>query len=93
MAWIKTIAPRDADKDLREMLIKMRSGFPPEYGTPAKGASGSDESIVESHTLIPGAMYHAFMTMSSLMADELPLERRHHEMIATVVSEANDCHY
>lgn len=93
MAWIKTIRPQDADSELRGVLMKMRTSFPPEYATPAEGASGSDESIVESHTLIPNALYHAFMTMSALMTEELPLERRHHEMIATVVSNANDCHY
>jgi AhpD family alkylhydroperoxidase len=27
------------------------------------------------------------------MAEDLPLERRQHEMIATMVSEINKCHY
>lgn len=93
MAWIKTIKPHEAGQDLQRILMTMRTAFPSEYATPAEKASKSGESIVDSHTLIPDALHHAFMTMSALMKDELPLERRHHEMIATVVSDANDCHY
>ena len=46
-----------------------------------------------SHTLIPQAMHHAFALLAVLMQPGLPLERRHHEMIATVVSAANRCFY
>jgi hypothetical protein len=49
--------------------------------------------IVASHTLIPDALYHAFATFGSLMSPDLPLERRQHEMIATMVSLTNGCHY
>jgi hypothetical protein len=60
---------------------------------PAPKASKSGESIVESHTLIPDAMFHAFSTFGALMSPDLPLERRQHEMIATMVSVVNQCHY
>ncbi len=93
MAWIGTLGPRDADKELRELMAKVRKTFPPEYAAPVDTASHSGESIVESHALIPDALYHGFMTLSSVLDEELPLERKHHEMIATVVSRENDCHY
>jgi alkylhydroperoxidase family enzyme len=48
---------------------------------------------VQSHTLIPDAMFHAFSTFGALMSPDLPLSRAQHEMIATVVSAANSCHY
>ena len=51
------------------------------------------ESIVASHSLIPDALYHAFATFGALMSPDLPLERRQHEMIATMVSVTNRCQY
>jgi hypothetical protein len=93
MAWIKTIKYEEADEKLQEILMRTRMTYPTEYATPAPGASPINESIVDSHTLIPDALHHAFMTFSSLMSPDLPLERRQHEMIATVVSETNDCFY
>lgn len=93
MAWIETVKPKNAGKELREAMIRLRSTFPPEYAGPVAAASSKGESIVESQTLIPDALYHGFMTMSAVMSDKLPLERKHHEMIATVVSKANECHY
>ena len=93
MAWIRTTKPQNADKELLDVLRNLRGTFPPEYSAPVKAASKTDESIVESHSLIPDALFHAFMTMSSVMKEDLPLERRHHEMIATVVSNVNNCHY
>jgi hypothetical protein len=53
------------------------------------GASG----IVASHSLLPDALYHAFSTFGALMSPELPLTRRQHEMITTVVSVTNRCRY
>jgi len=48
---------------------------------------------VASHSLIPEALYHAFATFGVLMSPELPLGRRQQEMITTVVSVTNRCHY
>ena len=93
MAWIKTIPFDKADAKLQETLIKTRSAYPQEYASPAPKASPVNESIVDSHTLIPEALFHAFSTFSAVMSPDLPLERRQHEMIATVVSAANDCFY
>ena len=66
--------------------------YPPEYGNPAIPSPGG-ESIVASHSLIPQALYHAFATFGSLLSPDLPLTRRQHEMITTVVSVTNRCHY
>lgn len=90
MAWIKTIPLPKADGKLLELLQKQRGLYPPEYAAPVEG---HPESIIESHTLIPEAMCHIFSAFGALMSPDLPLERKHHEMIATVVSVANDCHY
>lgn len=93
MAWIKTIPFEEADAPLQKILTETRMNYPEEYATPAPKASEGGESIVDSHTLIPDALFHAFSTFSALMSPELPLERRQHEMIATMVSLENDCFY
>ena len=93
MAWIKTIKLEDAAPDLQKILKKMRMSYPQEYETPAPKASTINESIVDSHTLIPDALFHAFSTYGALLSPELPLGRRQHEMIATMVSVTNDCFY
>lgn len=93
MAWIKTIPFEEADEKLQKMLMDLRAGYPSEYEASASRQTGTDESIIESHTLIPEAMFHAFAEFSVLMSPDLPLERRQHEMIATMVSITNDCFY
>jgi hypothetical protein len=91
MTWITIVRPEEADPSLLELLQKTRALYPPEYEVPVTSLAG--ESIVLSHTLIPAAMHHAFALLAELMRPELPLQRRHHEMIATVVSAANRCFY
>ena len=93
MAWIKTISFAEADEKLQKMLLELRASYPSEYATPAPKASATGESIISSHTLIPEAMFHAFAEFSALMSPDLPLQRRQHEMIATMVSATNRCHY
>ena len=93
MAWIKTIKPKRAGKKLKKLYQDLRESYPIEYAEPATEQTGTDESIIESHTLIPEAMYHAFAEFSVLMSPKLPLKRRQHEMIATMVSVTNECHY
>jgi hypothetical protein len=46
-----------------------------------------------SHSLIPKALYHAFAAFAAVMSPDLPLTRRQHEMITTVVSAVNRCQY
>jgi hypothetical protein len=96
MTWIKTIAMGDADERLLKAMHDQMGLYPKEYAAPVHGTGDSgDEAagIVASHTLIPDALYHAFATFGSLMSPELPLSRRHHEMIATMVSVTNRCVY
>ena len=93
MAWIKTIGPGEADETLQKRMMDLRALYPVEYATPTSEHTGTDESIIESHTLIPDAMFHSFAAYASMMSPDLPLERRQHEMIATMVSAANDCFY
>jgi hypothetical protein len=93
MAWIKTIPLEEAEGKLRELLMKQREMYPVEYAASTAEQTGTEESIVASHTLIPDAMFHAFSTFGALMSPDLPLSRRQHEMIATMVSITNDCFY
>lgn len=93
MAWIKTIPLEEAEGELLELLTKQREMYPVEYQTSTAEQTGTEESIVESHTLIPQALYHAFSTFGALMSPDLPLSRRQHEMITTMVSLTNDCFY
>jgi len=94
MTWIKTISFEEADEKLRKALEAQRELYPIEYATPVHPTpDGESSGIVESHSLIPDALYHAFATFGALMSEELPLTRRQHEMITTVVSVTNRCHY
>ena len=94
MAWIKTIPLDQADEKLRNALESQRDLYPIEYSIPTSADDGNGgESIVTSHSLIPDALYHAFSTFGALMSPDLPLQRRQHEMIATMVSVTNRCHY
>ena len=94
MTWIKTIPMSEADDTLREVMEKQRAVYPQEYAQPVHPTPDGDSSgIVASHTLIPDALYHAFATFGTLMSPELPLTRRQHEMITTLVSVTNRCRY
>jgi hypothetical protein len=94
MTWIKTIPFSEADERLQQLLQQQRALYPIEYATPVHPVgSGETSGIVSSHTLIPDAMFHAFATFGVLMSPDLPLARRQHEMIATMVSVTNRCKY
>ena len=95
MTWIRTIPLSEADEQLRKAIEGQRALYPAEYAAPALGADEGDDTagIVAAHSLIPDALYHAFATFGVLMSAALPLSRRQHEMIATVVSATNRCRY
>ena len=93
MTWIKTISLSEADEKLLQALEAQKHLYPQEYATPVHPDHTGTSSIVGSHTLIPDALYHAFSTFGSLMSPDLPLNRRQHEMIATMVSVTNRCVY
>ncbi len=94
MTWIKTIPFGEADEKLRRAMEGQRGLYPEEYAVPVHPTpDGGNSDIVASHSLIPDALYHAFATFGVLMSPELPLTRAQHEMITTVVSVTNRCHY
>ena len=94
MTWIKTIPMSEADEELRRALEAVRAIYPVEYATPVHAVEdGEAAGIVSSHSLLPQALYHAFSTFGVLMSPALALTREQHEMITTVVSVANRCHY
>jgi hypothetical protein len=93
MTWIKTVAVSE-DEEVRKAVESQRELYPVEYATPVHPTpDGETAGIVASHSLIPQALFHAFSTFGSLMSPDLPLARRQHEMITTVVSVTNRCHY
>ena len=94
MTWIKTIPLSEANDDLRRAMEAQRELYPKEYAVPVHPVpDGQGSHIVASHSLIPDALYHAFATFGVLTSPDLPLTRRQHEMITTVVSVTNRCHY
>jgi len=94
MTWIRTVPFQSADEKLLKAIEQQKRLYPQEYSTPVHAAEGGGSSpIVASHSLIPDALYHAFATFGALMAPDLPLSRRQHEMIATLVSVTNRCVY
>lgn len=96
MTWIRVIPPAEAGPELRACYEAVYALYPPEYGAdvPAvRRADGTADSIVASHSLIPQALRHALSAYAMLLAPDLPLSRRQHEMIATVVSALNRCFY
>jgi hypothetical protein len=92
MTWIQTISP-DLDENVRRAVQAQRAMYPAEYATPVHPTADGTSQIVASHSLIPAALHHAFATFGALMSPELPLSRRQHEMITTVVSVTNRCRY
>jgi hypothetical protein len=94
MTWIKTVPMAEADEKLLRALEAQKTLYPIEYATPVHPTSdGGSSAIVASHSLIPEALHHAFATFGVLMSPELPLTRRQHEMITTMVSVTNRCVY
>jgi hypothetical protein len=93
MTWIKTLGIKD-DQRVEQAMMEQRKLYPIEYATPVPAVdNGMEAGIVLSHSLIPDAMLHSFSAFGAMMAPDLPLQRRQHEMIATVVSVTNRCFY
>jgi len=93
VTWIKTVRMDDDDR-VKNAMEAQRKLYPIEYATPVHPVNACETSeIVASHSLIPDALFHAFSTFGALMSPELPLTRPQHEMITTVVSVTNRCHY
>ena len=92
MTWIRTVSV-EQDEAVRHAVEAQRALYPQEYAQPVHPTADGTSGIVASHSLIPDALLHAFATFGALMAPTLPLSRRQHEMITTVVSVTNRCRY
>jgi hypothetical protein len=93
MTWIRTISRGEASEALKIAIEAQKELYPVEYADPVHPTGDGTSEIVASHSLIPEALGHAFSTFGALMSPDLPLTRRQHEMITTVVSVTNRCHY
>ncbi|GDX78558.1 hypothetical protein LBMAG42_03690 [Deltaproteobacteria bacterium] len=98
MTWIRPVLPRDPEHArYLSRLREVRAGYPPEYGPPRADSrlpiALARESIVASHAQLPDVMFHMFAGLRAMLDPELPLSRREQELIAVVVSRANECFY
>jgi alkylhydroperoxidase family enzyme len=93
MTWIETVPLSEASPELARAIESQRALYPGEYAQPVHPTGDGTSDIVASHSLIPAALHHAFATFGALMSSDLPLTRRQHELITTVVSATNRCHY
>lgn len=81
MAWIETISPDDAGGPLKK-----------EYGE-AITRSGGVANVVSLSSLNPAALSAWVGVYKAVMYGPSPLERYERELVATVVSQENNCHY
>lgn len=96
MTWIKTIPPSEAECPLKDFYAKLYPLYPPEYKASVPALTrpdGGSDSIMAAHSLLPEVMFHIFSAHALLMSPDLPLTRRQHEMIATLISSINRCFY
>jgi hypothetical protein len=96
MTWIKHIDFQDAGGELQAAYQSVYAMYPPEYRmdvAAVRRADGACDSVVAAHSLIPLALLHSMSAFGAMIASDLPLTRRQHEMIATVVSAINGCFY
>lgn len=81
MAWIETISPDDAEGPLKK-----------EYDE-AITRSGGVANVVSLSSLNPAALSAWVGVYKAVMYGPSPLERDERELVATVVSQENNCHY
>jgi len=82
MAWIKVIREGEAEDDRLRTFYK-------KYGDPFEGV----DNILKIHSLNPESLWHHYDLYKQLMTGKSGLSRMQREMIAVVVSKANDCYY
>tara|TARA_R110002126_G_scaffold107530_4_gene243037 strand:- start:14994 stop:15239 length:246 start_codon:yes stop_codon:yes gene_type:complete len=81
MTWIKTLTPEEASGRLKTS-----------YDAAIQRA-GYVAGIVRSMSQHPGTLDASMAMYGSIMFRDGSLSRRQCEMLATVVSRVNDCHY
>lgn len=92
MSWIRPPPSSDA---LREALRVARTTMPREYAVPSDRVPEAvrKDSIVYAHARRPDALSGFFSAFNSVFAEGQALSRREQELVACVVSRANDCFY
>jgi hypothetical protein len=96
MTWIRTVPISEAGPELIRQYQAVYALYPREYAVDVPALvrpDGPSDSITAAHSLIPDAMRHGMSSFGVLLSPDLPLTRRQHEMIATVVSALNSCFY
>ena len=81
MPYIKVIEENEASGELKEIYNKV------------KGERGKVSNILKIHSLLPKTMQTHLDFYMSIMFDKSGLRRADRELIATVVSAANNCAY
>ena len=81
MAWIHTIEPEDAEGPLKE-----------EYDRAVIRAGGVS-NVLKVSSLNPEALSCWVALYKAVMFGPSPLSRAERELVATVVSQENSCHY
>ena len=81
MPHLEIIEPDDATGLLKD-----------EYDA-AVGRAGKVFNIVKAMSLRPGVLRRSMELYRGIMFDTSGLSRQERELLATVVSRANDCHY
>jgi uncharacterized peroxidase-related enzyme len=82
MAWIKVIREGEAENDRLRTFYK-------KYGDPFEGV----DNILKIHSLNPDSLWKHYDYYKHLMTGPSGLSRMQREMIAIVVSAANECDY
>jgi alkylhydroperoxidase family enzyme len=80
-ALVPTVEPEDASPELRAIYEAIA------------GARGSVANILRSHSLNPAALAAHFELYRTIQFGASPLARSERELVATVVSRTNGCHY
>lgn len=96
MTWIRTIPVAEAGNELLAVYRRIYPLYPSEYGSEVPAIvreDGNADSIIAAHSLLPDVMEPMFVGLARLLSSDLPLNRRQHEMIATLVSSLNRCFY
>ncbi len=81
MSWIKMISYEESEGELRERL------------EPLQYEPGKIAHILQIHSLIPSSMTSHQQFYKDIMFKRSDLSRKERELIATVVSISNECHY
>ena len=82
VAWIDAVDPGDAEPELQEL-----------YSRVCDPVSGDLDHILQVHSLHPAGLRAHFELYSAVMRSTKGLRKVDREMIALVVSQANECHY